>query len=129
MAIHPRQFHLLKYESCSLAICLPVILEGSERLTCPREHCHRMERIAQDRDLRPFASDDLLYESLADRDLAITVTHLVHDPHQDPTVASRVLCEVDPVGRAVDSNEHRNVTAGCSTPLLPHHFSWDYDTG
>jgi len=129
MAIHPRQFHLLKYESCSLAICPPVILEGSERLTCPREHCHRMERIAQDRDLRPFASDDLLYESLADRDLAITVTHLVHDPHQDPTVASRVLCEVDPVGRAVDSNEHRNVTAGCSTPLLPHHFSWDYDTG
>ena len=129
MAIHPRQFHLLKYESCSLAICPPVILEGSERLTCPREHCHRMERIAQDRDLRPFASDDLLSGSHADRNLAIKVTHLVHDPHQDPTVASRVLCEVDPVGRAVDSNEHRNVTAGCSTPLLPHHFSWDYDTG
>ena len=129
MAIHPRQFHLLKYEPCSLAICLPVILESSQRLTCPREHCHRRERILQDRDLRSFASEALLSGSLADRDLAITVTQLVHDPHQDPTVASEVLCEVDPGGRVVESNEHRNVAASCSTPFLPHYESWDCDTG
>lgn len=129
MAIHPRQFHLLKHESCSLAICLPVILEGSERLTCPREHCHRLERILQDRDLRPSASDDLLSGSLADLDLAITVTQVVHDPHQDPTVASEVLCEVEPVGRVAESNEHRNLAASYSTPFLPHHLSSDCDTG